>query len=89
MKYLCLVYAEEVVRLNAMSQGEIDGLVDESLANTEEPRKSGHPILVRTLEHVERPRPCVCATASYRRGKVHSPRRTSSSADSCSSKPGT
>lgn len=64
MEYLCLVYAEEA-RLNAMSQGEIDGLVNESLANDEELRKSGHPILAQALEHVE-----AATTVRVRNGKL-------------------
>ena len=52
MKYLCLVYADEAV-LDAMSQGDRDTLVDESLANDEELREAGHLILAQALEHVE------------------------------------
>jgi hypothetical protein len=51
MKYLCLVYAEEVT-LDAMPQAEIDTLVDESLANDEDLRESGHLVLAQALDHV-------------------------------------
>jgi hypothetical protein len=52
MKYLCLVYADEA-RLAVMSQDEIDALIDETNANNEELRASGHLILAQALEHVE------------------------------------
>ena len=51
MKYLCLVYAEEAT-LDAMPQAEIDTLVDESLANDEDLRESGHLVLAQALDQV-------------------------------------
>jgi hypothetical protein len=51
MKYLCVVYAEET-SFDAMSQGEIDALEDESVAHDEELRKSGHLILAQALQPV-------------------------------------
>jgi hypothetical protein len=52
MQYLCLVYADEA-RLAAMTQLEIDALIDETTANNEELRASGHLLLAQALEHVE------------------------------------
>jgi len=51
MKYLCLVYADEA-RLNAMAQGEVDALIDETAASNQELEASGHLILAEALEHV-------------------------------------
>jgi hypothetical protein len=52
MQYLCLVYADEA-RLAAMSQREVDGLIDETTANNEELRASGHLLLAQALEQVD------------------------------------
>jgi hypothetical protein len=52
MKYLCLVYADEA-RLAAMSQGELDTLIDETLAANEELRASGQLVLAQALEQVD------------------------------------
>jgi hypothetical protein len=52
MQYLCLVYADEA-RLAAMTQREVDALIDETNANNEELRASGHLLLAQALEHVE------------------------------------
>jgi hypothetical protein len=52
MQYLCLVYADEA-RINAMSQQEIDALIDETAANNEELRASGQLILAQALEQVD------------------------------------
>jgi hypothetical protein len=52
MQYLCLVYADEA-RLAAMTQREVDALIDETDANNEELRASGHLLLAQALEHVE------------------------------------
>jgi len=52
MKYLCLVYADEA-RLAAMSQREVDELIDETTANNQELQASGHLLLAEALEHVE------------------------------------
>jgi hypothetical protein len=51
MKYICLVYADEA-RISALSQDEIDALVDETMATNEELRSSGHLVLGEALEHV-------------------------------------
>jgi hypothetical protein len=64
MKYVCLVYADEA-RINGMSQGEIDALIDETLANNEELRASGHLILGQALEQVE-----AATTVRVRNGKL-------------------
>jgi hypothetical protein len=52
MQYLCLVYADEA-RLAAMSQREVDALIDETNANNQELRASGHLLLAQALEQVE------------------------------------
>jgi hypothetical protein len=52
MKYLCLVYGEEKA-LDALSKGDMDVLVDESLAYDDVLRKSGHYLVSEALEHVE------------------------------------
>jgi hypothetical protein len=52
MKYLCLVYVEEKV-LNALSKGEVEVLVDQSLAYDDVLRKSGHYLESAALQHVE------------------------------------
>jgi hypothetical protein len=52
MQYLCLVYADEA-RLAAMSQREVDALIDETAANNEELRASGHLLLAHALEQVD------------------------------------
>jgi hypothetical protein len=52
MKYLCLVYVEEKV-LNALSKGEVEVLVDQSLAYDDVLRKRGHYLESAALQHVE------------------------------------
>jgi hypothetical protein len=52
MQYLCLVYADEA-RLAAMTQREIDALIDETNANNEELRASGNLLLAQALEQVD------------------------------------
>ena len=52
MKYLCLVYGEEKA-LDALSKGEMEVLVDESLAYDDVLRKSGHYLVSAALQHVE------------------------------------
>jgi hypothetical protein len=64
MKYLCLVYAEEKA-FDSMGQAEIDTLEDESLANDEELRASGHLILAQALQPVE-----AATTIRVRNGKL-------------------
>lgn len=52
MKYACLFYADEA-RINAMSQAEVDALIDETTAAEEDLRASGHLLVGQVLEHVE------------------------------------
>ena len=52
MEYLCLVYAEETA-LDALSKGNLEVLVDESLAYDDVLRKSGHYLESAALQHVE------------------------------------
>jgi hypothetical protein len=52
MKYLCLVYGEEKA-LGALSKGDMEILVDRSLAYDDVLRKSGHYLVSAALEHVE------------------------------------
>ncbi len=52
MKYLCLVYIEEK-KLHAMSESELDGLIDESLAYDEVLRRSGHYLASDALQPVQ------------------------------------
>jgi hypothetical protein len=52
VKYLCLVYGEEKA-LDALSKGEMEVLVDESLAYDDVLRKSGHYLVSAALQHVE------------------------------------
>jgi len=51
MKYLCLVYGEEKV-LDALSKGDMEVLVDQSLAYDDVLRKSGHYLVSEALQHV-------------------------------------
>jgi hypothetical protein len=64
MRYLCLVYADEA-RVVGMSQREIDALIDETTANNEELRASGHLILAQALEHV-----AAATTVRVRNGRL-------------------
>jgi hypothetical protein len=52
MKYLCLVYGEEKV-LDALSKGDMEVLVDDSLAYDDVLRKSGHYLVSEALQSVE------------------------------------
>ena len=52
MEYLCLVYAEETA-LDALSKGDMEVLVDESLAYDDVLRKSGHYRVSAALQQVE------------------------------------
>ena len=52
MKYLCLVYGEERL-LDALSKGDMQVLVDESLAYDDALRKSGHYLVSEALQSVE------------------------------------
>jgi hypothetical protein len=65
VKYLCLVYAEAKT-LEALSKGEFDALVDESLDYLEALRKSGHSIAWNALQPVQ-----TAATVRVRDGKVY------------------
>ena len=49
MKYLCLVYNEDA-SLDALSDGELDGLVGECLTVDEELRKNGYVIASEALQ---------------------------------------
>ena len=64
MKYLCLVYAEEK-KLEALSKGEFDALVDESLDYMDVLRESGHHIGSNALQPVR-----TATTVRIRGGKV-------------------
>jgi hypothetical protein len=63
MKYLCLVYVDER-KLEALSKGEMDTLVRESLAYDEALRKSGHYVASDALQPVHTAR-----TVRTRNGK--------------------
>ena len=64
MKYLCLVYAEEQ-KLDALSKGEFDALVDESLDYMDVLQESGHHIASNALQPVR-----TATTVRIRGGKV-------------------
>ncbi len=64
MKYLCLVYIEEE-KLDALSAGELQALVDEALDYDEVLRKSGHYIASDALQSVQ-----TATTLRPRNGKV-------------------
>ena len=49
MKYLCLVYMEQRT-LDAMSAGELDALVHESMTNDEEMRRRGQFVAAQALQ---------------------------------------
>jgi len=52
MQYLCLVYGEEKA-LHALSKGDMEDLVDESVAYDDVLRKSGHYLVSAALQQVE------------------------------------
>ena len=52
MRYLCLVYGEEKA-LDALSKGEMEALVDQSLAYDDVLRKSGRYLVSAALQGVE------------------------------------
>jgi len=64
MKYLCMVFYDEK-KLNALSSTESQALDDESLANDESLRKSGHFLSAQALESVQ-----AATTVRVRNGKV-------------------
>ena len=64
MKYLCLVYIEEK-KLEALSKGELDALIDESLDYDEVLRNSGHYLASDALQPVQ-----TATTIRIHNGKV-------------------
>ena len=64
MKYLCLVYDDER-NLDAMSDGDLEGLVAQCLAVDEELRKNGQVIASEALQPVQ-----TATTVRVRNGKV-------------------
>lgn len=64
MKYLCMVIISEE-KLNAMSESDHQALIDESLANDDALRKSGHFIAAEALESVN-----AATTVRIRNGKI-------------------
>jgi hypothetical protein len=64
VKYLCLVYDDER-NLDAMSDGELEGLVAQCVAIDEELRKSGQVIASEALQPVQ-----TATTVRVRNGKV-------------------
>ena len=52
MKYLCLIYEEET-KLNVLSKAELDALIEEHAAVTEEIRKNGHYLCGEILQPVQ------------------------------------
>jgi hypothetical protein len=66
MRYVCLVYCDERA-LDAMSTGEYDALVADSLAYDEELRKSGHYLASGALQFVQ-----TAKTLRVQKGKVSS-----------------
>ena len=52
MKYLCLIYEEET-KLNVLSKAELDALIEERAAVTEEIRKNGHYLCGEILQPVQ------------------------------------
>jgi hypothetical protein len=64
MKYLCLVYDDER-NLDALSDGELDGLVTQCLAVDEDLRKRGLVIASEALQPVQ-----TATTVRVRNGKV-------------------
>ena len=64
MKYACLVYLVER-EMDAMSKGETDACIDESLAYDAALRKSGHLIAAQALQPVQ-----TATTVRVRNGKM-------------------
>jgi hypothetical protein len=64
MKYLCMVIVDEK-KLDAMSESDMQALIDESLAHDETLRKSGHFLAAQALESVH-----AATTVRLRNGKV-------------------
>ncbi len=87
MKYLCLVYVDEV-KLEALSESEADTLVRESLAYDGMLRENGHYVCSEALQPVRS-----ATTLRVRNGRLSatdgpSPKRRSSWVASSSSTPG-
>jgi hypothetical protein len=81
MKYLCLVYGDQQA-LDALSKGEMEVLVDESLAYDDVLRRSD-TTSSRPPSNASRPRrPCGFGTARGLSRTVRSPRRRNSCSDS-------
>ena len=64
MKYLCLVYIDEK-KLDALSEGERQAFVDESLDYNEVLRRSGHYVATDALQPVQ-----TATTVRVRNGKL-------------------
>jgi len=64
MKYLCIVYADQGT-FDAMSEKESAAIDEESLANDEELRRSGHLILAQALQPV-----AAATTVRVRNGRM-------------------
>ena len=64
MRYLCLVYVDES-KLRALSQAEIDAIIEDTLAYDEALRQSGHYIASDALQPVD-----TATTLRMRNGKV-------------------
>jgi hypothetical protein len=52
MRYVCLVYGDEA-RLGALPAEELDALIDETNAHTEELREGGRLVLAEALEQTD------------------------------------
>ena len=52
MKYLCLIYDEEA-KMNSLSKAEMDALMADYFAFTEDIRKSGHYVAGEALQQVQ------------------------------------
>jgi hypothetical protein len=52
MQYVCLVYGDES-RLAELSPADLDALIEETAAHTEELRAAGHLVLARALEQTD------------------------------------
>ena len=64
MKYVCLAYEEEE-KLNALSQGEWDGLRNETLAYLDELKKRGYLVAAEALQSIR-----AATTVRVRHGQV-------------------
>jgi hypothetical protein len=63
MKYVCLCYDEDA-KLKAMPKTELDALMKEAYARSDELRQKGQLTVVQALQSVETATTCGCATAS-------------------------